>query len=95
MTIRLFFGSGPGFVNRTQSDPGFVDPVRSGPGFVNPIRSDPILVLLTLITWQHWHSSALVAKSTEQLEQKHLIPPKSKIKHVSTILISETMEGTR
>ena len=37
-----FFGSGPGFVNRTQSDPGFVNLVRSGPGFVNPIRSDPI-----------------------------------------------------
>ena len=47
MAIRFFFGSGPGFVNRTQSDPGFVNPVRSGPGFVNPIRSDPILVLLT------------------------------------------------
>ena len=42
-----FSGSGPGFVNRTQSDPGFVNPVRSGPGFVNPIRSDPVLVLLT------------------------------------------------
>ena len=41
-----FFGSGPGFVNRTQSDPGFVNPVRSGPDFVNPIRSDPVLVLL-------------------------------------------------
>ena len=39
----IFFGSGPGFVNRTQSDPGFVNPVRSGPGFVNPIRSDPVL----------------------------------------------------
>ena len=37
-----FFGSGPGYVNRTQSDPGFVNPVRSGPGFVIPIRSDPI-----------------------------------------------------
>ena len=47
MTIRLFFGSGPGFVNWTQSDPGFVNPVRSGPGFVNPIRSDPVQVLLT------------------------------------------------
>ena len=32
-----FFGSGPGFVNRTQSDPGFV----------NPIRSDTVLILLT------------------------------------------------
>ena len=42
-----FFGSGPGFVNRTQSDPGFVNPVRSGPSFVNPIRSDPVQVLLT------------------------------------------------
>ena len=41
------FGSGPGFVNQTQSDQGFVNPVRSGPGFVNPIRSDPVLVLLT------------------------------------------------
>ena len=41
----IFFGSGPGFVNRTQSDPGFVNPVRSGPGFVNPIRSDPVLLL--------------------------------------------------
>ena len=39
--------TGPGFVNRTQSDPGFVNPVRSGPGFVNPIRSDPVRVLLT------------------------------------------------
>ena len=38
----FFFGSSPGFVNRTQSHPGFVNPVRSGPGFVNPIRSDPI-----------------------------------------------------
>ena len=38
----VFFGSGPGFVNRTQSDPGFVNPIRSSPGFVNPIRSDPI-----------------------------------------------------
>ena len=47
MTIRLFFGSGPGFVNWTQSDPGFVNPVRSGPGFVNPIRSDPVQVLET------------------------------------------------
>ena len=36
-----FFGSGPGFVNRTKSDPGFVNPVRSSPGFVSPIRSDP------------------------------------------------------
>ena len=44
-----FFGYGPGFVNRTQSDPGFVNPVRSGPGFVNPIRSDPVQVLLTPI----------------------------------------------
>ena len=35
----IFFGSGPGFVNRTQSDPGFVNPVRSSPRFVNPIRS--------------------------------------------------------
>ena len=43
----LFFGSSPGFVNRTQSHPGFVNPVRSGPGFVNPIRSDPVRVLLT------------------------------------------------
>ena len=42
-----FFGSGPGFVNRTQSDPGFVNPVRSGPGFVDPIRSDPVQVLST------------------------------------------------
>ena len=33
----IFFGSGPGFVNRTQSDPGFVNPVRSGP--IRPIRS--------------------------------------------------------
>ena len=41
----IFFGSGPGFVNRTQSDPGFVNPIRSGPGFVNPIRSDPVQVL--------------------------------------------------
>ena len=40
-------GSGPGFVNRTQSDPGFVNPIRSSPGFVNPIRSDPVQVLLT------------------------------------------------
>ena len=43
----VFFGSGPGFVNRTQSDPGFVNPIRSSPGFVNPIRSDPVQVLLT------------------------------------------------
>ena len=35
----IFFGSGPAFVNRTQSDRGFVNPVRSG-----PIRSDPVLV---------------------------------------------------
>ena len=41
----IFFGSGPGFVNRTQSDPGFVNPIWSGPGFVNPIRSDPVQVL--------------------------------------------------
>ena len=41
-----FFGSGPGFVNRTQSNPGFVNPVRSSPGFVNPIRSGPARVLL-------------------------------------------------
>ena len=34
-----FFGSSPGFVNRTQSDPGFVNTVRSGPGFVNPIQN--------------------------------------------------------
>ena len=47
MAIRLFFGSGPSFVNRTQSSPGFVDPIRSGPGFVNLIRSDPVHVLLT------------------------------------------------
>ena len=33
----IFFGSGPGFVNRTQSDPGFVNPVQ-----VSSIRSDPI-----------------------------------------------------
>ena len=37
----VFFGSGPGFINRTQSDPGFVNPIRSSPGFVNPIRSGP------------------------------------------------------
>jgi len=48
MAIRFFFGSGPGFVNRTQSDPGFVNPVRSGPGFVNPIRADPVQILLRL-----------------------------------------------
>ena len=42
-----FFGSGPGFVNRTQSNPGFVNPGRSGPGFVNPIRSGPAQVLST------------------------------------------------
>ena len=42
-----FFGFGPGFVNRTQSNPGFVNPVRSGLGFVNPIPSDPVRVLLT------------------------------------------------
>ena len=41
----IFIGSGPGFVNRMQSDPGFVNPVWSGPGFDNPIRSDPVLVL--------------------------------------------------
>ena len=41
----IFFGSSPGFVNRTQSAPGFVNRVRSGPGFVNPIRSDPVQVL--------------------------------------------------
>ena len=40
MAIRFFFGSGPGFVNRTQSDPGFVNPVRCAPGFV---KTDPIL----------------------------------------------------
>ena len=44
----IFFGSGPGFVNRTQSEPGFVNPVRSGPGFVNPIRADPVQILLRL-----------------------------------------------
>ena len=37
----IFFGSSPGFVNRTQSDPGFVNPVQSGPDFVDPIRSGP------------------------------------------------------
>ena len=37
-----FFGSGPGFVNRTQSDPGFVNPVRSGPGFVNAPSCDSV-----------------------------------------------------
>ena len=41
----IFFGSGPYFVNRTQSDPGFVNSARSGQGFVNPIRSDPVVVL--------------------------------------------------
>ena len=40
----IFFGSGPRFVDRIQSDPGFVNPVRSSQGFVNPIRSDPVLV---------------------------------------------------
>ena len=44
-----FFGSGPGFVNRTQSDPGFVNPIRSDPirsWFCqsNPIRSGPDFV---------------------------------------------------
>ena len=51
MAIRFFFGSGPGFVNRTQSDPGFVNPIRSGPGFVNPIRSDPVQVLYTPVSF--------------------------------------------
>ena len=37
-----FFGSGPGFVNRTQSDPGFVNPVRSGPIRSWFCQSDPI-----------------------------------------------------
>jgi len=36
----VFFGSGRGFVNWTQSDPGFVNPVQSSPGL--SIRSDPI-----------------------------------------------------
>ena len=45
----VFFGSGPGFVNRTQSDPGFVNPIRSSPGFVNPIRSGPDFVNARLI----------------------------------------------
>ena len=40
----IVFGSGPDFVNRTQSDPGFVNPVRSGPGFVDPTRSGPAFV---------------------------------------------------
>ena len=53
----IFFGSSPGFVNRTQSDPGFVNPVRSGPGFVNPIRSDPVQVLLTPQLSQFCHSA--------------------------------------
>ena len=35
----IFFASGPGFVDQTQSDPGFVNPIRSGPGFANPIPS--------------------------------------------------------
>ena len=49
-----FFGPGPGFVNRTQSDPGFVnpvrvlsirsDPIRSGPGFVNTLRYLPFVI---------------------------------------------------
>ena len=39
-----FFGSGPGFVDRTQSDPGFV----------NPIRSDPVQVLMTPSTGKYW-----------------------------------------
>ena len=48
----IFFGSGPGFVNRTQSDPGFVNPVRFGPGFVNPIRSGkrPFIAVLAAET---------------------------------------------
>ena len=45
----FFFGSGPVFFYRTQSDPGFVNPVRSGPDFSNPvwldlIRTDPDFV---------------------------------------------------
>ena len=42
----IFFGSSPGFVNRTQSDSSFVNPDPSGPiesGFCqsDPIRSSP------------------------------------------------------
>ena len=44
--VPVFLGSGPGFVNRTQSDPGFVNPVRSGHGFVtDPIPSHVVRVV--------------------------------------------------
>ena len=65
----IFFGSGPGFVNRTQSDPGFVNPVRSGPGFVNPIRSDPVQVLLTPAEIDH----VGVEQKKKSLAPRHVI----------------------
>ena len=65
----IFFGSGPGFVNRTQSDPGFVNPVRSGSGFVNPVRSHPFLVLLLPVDY-HDFQDLLKLSFREKLVSK-------------------------
>ena len=60
--------TGPEFAEKIVSKEIFLTPsVLSAGSITSPQRS---------ISWQHWHSSALVAKATERLEQKHLIPKK-------------------
>ena len=60
--------TGPEFAEKMVFKEIFLTPsVLSAGSITSPQRS---------ISWQHWHSSALVAKATERLEQKHLIPKK-------------------
>ena len=66
--VSLIKITGPEFAEKIVSKEIFLTPsVLSAGCITSPQRS---------ISWQHWHSSALVAKATERLEQKHLIPKK-------------------
>ena len=77
---------GPEFAEKIVSNKFFLMPsVLSAGSTTAPQRS---------ISWQRWHSFALVAKATERLKQEYLIPQKSEIKHVNPIL-SETLDGKR
>ena len=66
------------FVSIKITGPEFAEKIVSKEIFLTPsvLSAGSITSPQPSIFWKHWHSSALVAKATERLEQKHLIPKK-------------------
>ena len=87
----ILFGSGPGFVNRTQSDPGFVNPIRSGFCQSDPIRSGPGFVnahfrpINGTVESAHFIQVSILIKSLRiispknplEIDKNYLLPSKS------------------